>query len=589
MTSGAGTDAVDRWLDATTASALLLVHPAGCGGMVIKARSSVLAERFVARLRQLAGPNRPVVKLPAGITDDRLMGGLDLARTLEIGRPVLEPGLLARADQGMVLIPGAERLSAGMAARIAMAVDRKCVSIEREGLGREMPARFAVVLVDESSEPDEAPPAALLDRAAFAIDLAGISYRDTDACPFDPEEIESARKLLAGIASSDQDIHALVETADALGIKSQRAPMLALNAARASAALDGRRKVEESDLVLATRLVLAPRATMLPAPSPAQDKASESSKPDTSASSDAHDDREETAGDQRPNDVLLAAAKAALPAGLLDGPLMKQRMRSASAGHSGRTAPNRLRGARMASRPGSPGSGARLDLIATLRNAAPHQRIRRSGLPSGAMAETAVLVHRQDMRVARYKQRSDTLTIFTVDASGSAALHRLAEAKGAVELMLADCYVRRDWVALVAFRGDGSSLLLPPTRSLTRAKRCLGELAGGGGTPLASGMKSAFALSRAAARQGRTATTVVLTDGRPNISLEGKPGRPAAENDALAIARVFAASGERAIVIDTGQRPNAFAQKLAGTLGGRYVPLPYADANAVYSAVKSVV
>jgi magnesium chelatase subunit D len=243
----------------------------------------------------------------------------------------------------------------------------------------------------------------------------------------------------------------------------------------------------------------------------------------------------------------------------------------------------------MASRPGTLEGGSRLDVIATLRAAAPYQAMRRAASNSSDTSGPAILVRRQDIRIARFKQRSETLTVFAVDASGSAALHRLAESKGAVELLLADCYVRRDWVALVAFRGTGSALLLPPTRSLTRAKRALGELAGGGGTPLASGLRAALALARAAVRQGRTATTVILTDGRPNVTLEGKPGRPAAEADALAMARVFASYGERALVIDTDQRPNAFARKLAAALRGNHVALPYVDAGAVNKAVRAVI
>ena len=75
------------------------------------------------------------------------------------------------------------------------------------------------------------------------------------------------------------------------------------------------------------------------------------------------------------------------------------------------------------------------------------------------------------IRILRFQQKSETATLFVVDASGSAALNRLAEAKGAVELLLADCYVRRDRVALIAFRGTTAELLLPPTTSLVRARR----------------------------------------------------------------------------------------------------------------------
>ena len=127
---------------------------------------------------------------------------------------------------------------------------------------------------------------------------------------------------------------------------------------------------------------------------------------------------------------------------------------------------------------GVPGGGRRLSVIDTLRAAAPWQKLR------GASGR--VVIRRDDLRVRRYQTRAEVLTIFAVDASGSAAVARLAEAKGAVELLLAEAYVKRAYVALVAFRGTTAELLLPPTRSLVRAKRGLAGLPGGGGTPLAA-------------------------------------------------------------------------------------------------------
>jgi magnesium chelatase subunit D len=176
--------------------------------------------------------------------------------------------------------------------------------------------------------------------------------------------------------------------------------------------------------------------------------------------------------------------------------------------------------------------------------------------------------------------------IFVVDASGSAALHRLAEAKGAVELMLADCYVRRDQVALIAFRGSSAELLLPPTRSLSRAKRCLAALPGGGGTPLAAGVEAATALAELVRRRGETPMLVMLTDGRANIARDGSPGRPAAERDALVAAKQLAARGVATLLIDSAPTPHPAAQKLALELRARYLALPHADARMLSKAVQ---
>jgi magnesium chelatase subunit D len=179
--------------------------------------------------------------------------------------------------------------------------------------------------------------------------------------------------------------------------------------------------------------------------------------------------------------------------------------------------------------------------------------------------------------------------IFVVDASGSSALHRLAEAKGAVELLLAKGYVRRDRAALIAFRGRTAELLLPPTRSLARAKRALATLAGGGGTPLASAIDAARAtaapLCRSSAQADGSPLIVFLTDGRPNVARDGSGGRERAEADALASARQLRVEGYRSIVIDTAVRPSSFAARLARDMDARYAALPSADAARLSLAV----
>jgi magnesium chelatase subunit D len=198
-------------------------------------------------------------------------------------------------------------------------------------------------------------------------------------------------------------------------------------------------------------------------------------------------------------------------------------------------------------------------------------------------------IRREDFRVTRMKARSESTTIFAVDASGSAAMHRLAEAKGAVELLLADCYVRRDRVALLAFRGRDAELILPPTRSLTRAKRCLAGQPGGGGTPLARAIDVAAALADAVWRKGQKPVVVLLTDGRANIARDGTPGRERAESDALSSAARFRTAGVAALVVDTSAQPRASAQQIAAAMGARYLPLPYADPRKLSLEVQAAI
>jgi len=196
-------------------------------------------------------------------------------------------------------------------------------------------------------------------------------------------------------------------------------------------------------------------------------------------------------------------------------------------------------------------------------------------------------VRPDDFRLKRFRRRAERVVIFVVDASGSAALARLAEAKGAVELMLAQAYVARQQVALVSFRGAAAEVLLPPTRSLVMTKRRLASLPGGGGTPLAAGLAAAMDLARLAKSRGTTPYLAVLTDGKANIALDGAPGRPQAEADARRIAQALRVAGVRSILIDTGNRPAQSARDLATAMGGAYLPLPRADARMLSAAMRS--
>jgi magnesium chelatase subunit D len=248
-----------------------------------------------------------------------------------------------------------------------------------------------------------------------------------------------------------------------------------------------------------------------------------------------------------------------------------------------------VRGRPSGVRAGDPRGDSRLNVVETLRAAAPWQKLRRdlaAPIDPGT-ATRRIAVQREDFRITRYEQRTETTIIFVVDASRSSAISRLAEAKGAVEMLLADCYARRDRVAVLAFRGRGAELLLPPTRSLVRAKRELAGLPGGGGTPLAAGLDAATLLADAARRRGETPTIVLLTDGRANVARDGTPGRERAEADARAAGRALRAAGLTALLVDTAPRPQILARQFAAEMGARYVPLPYANAATLSGAVRA--
>jgi magnesium chelatase subunit D len=550
-----------RWARLGAALALLAVDPAGLGGLWLRARAGPVRAAAEAALPVLPLPLR---RLHPGMGDEALFGGVDLAATLAEGRVVARAGLLA--EPAALVLPMAERCPPGLAARLAAALDAQ---------------GHALIALDEGAEADEALPAALADRLAFHLDLSDLGFR---ACPefaFDAAAFAEARAGLPAVRLPAHAAEDLAAVAQQLGIASLRAPLLAARAARAEAALAGRAVAGIDDLTRAVELVLAPRATRLPETAPDQDPAEPPEAPEPPPEAEAG--AEETPA-EIPQEVLLEAAKALLPPDLLDRLAAAQAGRGAAGSGAGAARKGNRRGRPLPARPGRPSGEARVDLVATLRSAAPWQPLRRS---QARDPHRPLHIRLSDIRLRRFEERSDRLLIFAVDASGSAAFARLAEAKGAVELLLAEAYARRDHVALIAFRGQGAELLLPPTRSLVQTKRRLAQLPGGGGTPLAAGLRAALEVALQARGRGMTPTLVLITDGRANIALDGVANRAQAAEDARSLARTIRARGLPALVIDAGSRPEPALRDLAAELAAPYLALPRADAGRLSAAVSA--
>ncbi len=594
--------------DAATIAALFAVDPAGLGGVVLRAPACSAREDWLALLRALLPPKTPVRRVPLNTGDTALLGGLDLGATLQAGRPVALQGLLAQADGGVLLLAMAERMSANTAARFGTVLDTGALSLQRDGLDRRIPTRVGLVALDEGASDDEQVPASLSERLAFRWVLDRQDAED-EGLQWSAEEVQAARLRLAKVQITDESNEALCAAAMALGIDSARPCLFAARAARAAAALAGCDTVQEEHVAVAARLVLAPRATRLPDTPPEQTndadqeqpqepQAPEQPPPDQSPAQDASDSAKSTEdtpdldtdapGPQELAELVLAATQAAIPPGLLER--LKsgaaQRGNSSSAGSAGAQQKHALRGRPVGARKGEPRAGQRINVLETLRAAAPWQQLRKRSV--SAATAPRIIVHKEDFHVTRFRQLGQTTTVFVVDASGSAALNRLAEAKGAVELLLADCYVRRDSVAVLAFRGSSAEILLPPTRSLARAKRSLAGLPGGGGTPLAAAIDAAAGLAAQIRRKGETPLVVFLTDGKANISRDGRPGRGPAGADALAAAVKLRLDGVSALLVDTSPQPQESAQALASTMGAHYLALPYAGAQVLNQAVRAL-
>ncbi len=616
---------LDAWHDALTSLQILQLDPHGLGGVCLRAPHGPVRERWLNALAQLG---LPLVKLPGSADAERLLGGIDLAHTLQTGQLHMQAGLLQQADQGLVCLPMAERLPPALLAPLVQALDSAQVAATHHA-SAPTDTRFGVVALDESLPDEAGVNAALQERLGLWLDLQALSPSDIDA-GLDPGEDDAlqirlssgalarARERLQRVEASDAQLHALCASAWGLGIGSLRAPSLALRVACAHAALNGRSTLDDEDLGFAARCVLAPRATQWPAEPSSQEQTAQDSAPDDAepppppqapdpAAGDppppeAHEDAptdtpapEPTAEDLQ--EMMVAAALASLPPHMLDALATQQGARSGhTSGRSGQTRAGQQRGRPLPPRPGRPGGHARLHVLATLRAAAPRQGLRQTApqvtmlgeSPATGQVQRRIAIRAEDFHIQRYQQRSSSCLILALDASGSAALQRLAEAKGAVELLLQQSYARRDSVCIVAFRGAQAQLLLPATRSLVRAKRAMTGLPGGGGTPLALALKMAHEQAALLQRQGVTPLLVVLSDGRANVTLQGLGGRVQAQADAQNWGQQWRSSGHRALWIDTSMQPDAQAQQLAATMGASYLPMPQVQAQRMAHAMDSL-
>ena len=598
--------------DAATIAALFAVDPVGLGGVALRSPACDNRDQWLALLKNLLPTQTPLRRVPLNINDTALLGGLDLGATLQAGKPIALQGLLSQADGGVLVLAMAERMSVSSAARFGSVLDTGMVALQRDGLDTSTQASLGLVALDEGANDDEQMPASLADRLAFRL-LMGAQDEDEEGPEWSAQEVLKARQLLPQVTMDDEAVQALCAAALALGIDSLRASVFAVRVARAAAALSGSHTVEEEHTGVAARLVLAPRATRLPPQAPPESQEDEAETPPEEAkeappeppSPDAqNNEAQENSPPEEPDktqnedpgpsenlaDLVLEAAQAAIPAGLLASLKIGQlqRAKTPTSGSAGALQKNALRGRPVGARKGEPRAGQRINVLETLRAAAPWQKLRQRQLALTDSQKQGIVVRKEDFHVTRFRQSGQTTTVFVVDASGSSALNRLAEAKGAVELLLADCYVRRDSVAVLAFRGQTAELILPPTRSLARAKRSLAALPGGGGTPLANAIEASMLLADQLRKKGETPIVVLLTDGKGNIARDGKPGRAQAATDALAAAAEMRLRGFSTLLVDTSPQAQDAAKNLAQVMGAQYLALPYAGANTLNQAVRAV-
>lgn len=592
--------------NAKLALMILAVDPRLKGAIIASGpgtSKSLLARSFETILPPGRNPGEcALVEVPLNVSEDRLIGGLDIEKTLAAGRRESAVGLLAQADGRALYIDEINLLEPHLINHLSAALDSGLVQVERDGISATYPADFVVLGTYDPEEGELRP--VIQDRIGLLVtqsreidpDLrAEITNRaiNLDQSDFELfEELESetarirkkievARGRLAEVRISHSGIKRLSASAIDLGVRGNRVDIFAARAALAAAALAGRTSVEEEDLLLAIKLVILPRATTMP--SEGEDVQREA-RPENE-SEDGGESPEQSSGPSEPqggfSDLIMKAIDSPLP---VDLPSLS-RSRASRFGAGKRVQSKSFTGGRYVGSTPRRAPGARVAIDATLRAAACKMR-------NGP--DNSVDIKADDLRFKVLKRRAGALFIFAVDASGSMAVNRVAQAKGAMTRLLEKAYLHRDRVAFISFRGEEAKVLLQPTRSVSLAKRLIDALPTGGATPIARGLLCAFEVAKLARlREKSESVLLIFTDGRANAGLRtghiaDKVQREAAITEELRnIGYAMRLENVRAVVIDTRSRfvSGGEGRALAETLGARYLYLPRADATRITSEV----
>lgn len=596
---------------------LTLVNPFA-GGLLLSGEKGTGKSTLVRSARELV--DAPWVEIPISITEDRLFGSIDAEEAIRSGHKKLLPGLIDEADKGIIYIDDVNLLRDDLLSAVLNIREAGGYRLERDGLSEQRDTAFTVLAVMNpesgtlsSSSLDRFGLFAQADpsyddetrleiiRRVLDFEKDGIAFRakwqeETNALK---KKIKDARDALSKVEVSAAMIQlAAVYTLKA-HVAGHRADIYLIEAARAEAALEGRKYVLPKDLEKAAEFVLPHRMRKAeeqqgqPSEEMPQEHPEEDNKPQQEEEQQTPQDNEfshppeaqppqintedadDSSHEQNQDNAQMSNPRGQSRERIDDADLhvnlppmwiepSKDRKPKKGSGKRSLTMTDLMQGRYVrAENPKAKTSDIAFD--ATLRAAAPYQKAR----PSNGCA---VVIRKDDLRSKVREKRTGNIFLFVVDASGSmGARERMKTVKGVIFKILLDAYQKRDRVGMVAFRKNQAEVLLPVTRSVDFAQKKLATMPTGGKTPLAKGLLKAEDVLDMLYRQdaNQDPVMILITDGRATSSLN-KGTNPV--TDALEEAKRIGRRNIPVAVIDTesGFIKLGLAKKLAKAMGASY-------------------